>query len=102
MKYAFFVSISILLLASCQKEIRLNSSDVTYLDQVRKVLKDSLSDNDFSKLDFTRARITKNPPASTYYFRIPFKRSLLSQEFVLLKTYTNGTVLSGLIINLQR
>src|SRR3954453_22955779 len=98
MKFFYLICIFILMVASCQKEIRSDSPNVTYMEKVRTVLKDSLSDYDFGQLNFSGAKITKSAP-STFYLKIPFKQSSISSQFVVVKTSREGTVFSGLIIN---
>ena len=101
MKRLLLFTLSIVLIVSCQKNTNSVHSDSYYLKNVEKSLSDSLSKNDFARLDLGHAIII-NPDSTTSYLRIPFLGIPLSKEFVVLKTNTNGIVFEGFIIDLKK
>jgi hypothetical protein len=101
MKPLLLLTLSLLLIVSCRKGINSEPSSSTYLKNVKASLNDSLSKADFSALDFSKAIIT-NAGNAVNYLRIPFKGIKISEEFVLLKTNSNGDIIKGLIINLKK
>jgi hypothetical protein len=95
-----FITLSLVLLVSCQKEIRtLHHS--RYIENVKSALKDSLSQADYITLDFSKAILSKVDSASLYMFRVPLKGKNIKNDFVILKTDANGIVERGKIIHLE-
>lgn len=73
-----------------EKDLILNYDG--YLEQVKAALKDSLPQNDFSRLDFMSYK--KNSSGSgSFYCRIPLVDA--EREFVFLKTDSMGHILVG-------
>lgn len=94
----FFLAFSIFVI-SCQKEMN-TSDELTYLEQVKINVKDSLASNDFSSLDFSRTIRTEID--EQYLLRVSQKGKPLANDFVLLETDKRGAILRGLIIHMER
>jgi hypothetical protein len=101
MKKLLLFPLLFVLVSSCHKNIDTKKSDSNYLAKVKKALSDSLSNNDFATLDFSKAIIT-NPDSTFSFLRIPFKGIKFSDEFVLAKTYANGKIAKGFIIDMKK
>ena len=88
------------LLTACRKE-QVASGPASYLETVQTVLRDSLSEADFSKLDFKEARLNKVDSAGLFLLRIPFSGKPLATDFVLLQTDALGSITQGRIVHLE-
>lgn len=99
MKHIYLFFVVTMFLLSCQKEVQQN--DYGYLDQVKTSLHDSLSQQDFENLDFSRAVLSKADSPQLYFLRIPFNGKKLQSDFVLLQTSKVGKVQTGKIIHLE-
>jgi len=97
MKPLFTLTICACLLIACRKA-ELPAND--YLGQVKTALRDSVSAEDFSTLDFSRAVLNSVDSVHLYLLRIPFK-NLGANHFVLLKTSKEGSILQGRIVTLD-
>src|SRR5436189_6366649 len=96
-----FITFALLLIVSCKKEINNKNVFSGYIKNVKAALKDSLSANDYSILDFTRAVLSKVDSVQLYFLRIPAKGKEIKNDFVLLKTDVNGKIERGKIIHLE-
>lgn len=101
MKKLLLISFVITFLLSCRKEINSVNSDTTYLSNVVKGLKDSLSDNDYTNIDIAKSVLTKATD-EIRFLKIPFKGHEISADFVLLQTNSYGVITVGFIINLNK
>ena len=101
MRHLIFILISLTVLISCQKEIKIQNEKLAYLQNVKTSLKDSVSIDDYSSLDFDRAVLTTIIGDEVLLLRIPFKNKLMRNDFVLLQTKQNGSVTRGKIIHLD-
>ena len=97
MKHLLSIAVMLSCLMSCQKEVVLERIKNPYLERVKTSLKDSISTNNFSALDFARA-VQSPINQDTSYLRIPFSGKSLKQEFVLLHTNKTGAIKRGRII----
>lgn len=100
MKQIITLIIFSIIIFSCKKEIPKERSE-HYLQKVKSELKDSLSANDYSTLDFSKAVFNKVDSVGLYFLRIPFKEKRVATDFVLLKTTKDGKVEQGKIIHLE-
>jgi hypothetical protein len=95
------VTIVLLAMASCKKELSGPANDSVYLKTVKTSLKDSMSAADFQSLDFTKTVRTFIDSGHITLLRIPFKEKNISNDFVLLQTDENGACLKGRIISMN-
>jgi hypothetical protein len=99
MKHIYYLLVGLIALSSCQKELQQNNDD--YISNIKASLKDSVSSQDYNKLDFTKAILSKSDSAGLYLLRIPFHGKELKNDFVLLQTSKTGQVQRGKIIHLE-
>lgn len=99
MKQLLLISIVILVLFSCQKDLQPTSSD--YIETVRRELKDSLSSSDFQALDFSGAARSRIDSVGLFFLRVPFKQKNGQEDFVFVKTNEKGNIEKGKIVHLQ-
>lgn len=100
MKQLLTVTLTLIFLASCRKEVQTPEND--YLTCVQAALRDSLPAGEMNHLDFDRAVLGRVDSAGLYLLRIPFKGKQLSAQFVLLQTTRTGAILQGRIVQLQK
>jgi hypothetical protein len=100
MKRTFTLLIFCFIVFSCKKEISHIGSD-HYLRNVKSSLKDSLSNNDYSSLDFSKAVLNKVDSVDLYFLRVPFKGNSVASDFILVKTSKDGKIERGKIIHLE-
>lgn len=100
MKQLLTVTLTLIFLASCRKEVQTPEND--YLTCVQAALRDSLPAGEMNHLDFDRAVLARVDSAGLYLLRIPFKGKQLSAQFVLLQTTRTGAILQGRIVQLQK
>ena len=72
-----------------------------YLQTVETALKDSLSVADFNNLVFEKAVLSKIDSLDINFLRIPFRNKNFRNDFVLLKTKGDGSIVKGKIIQLS-
>lgn len=101
MRHLIPILFSLTVLVSCQKEIKVQNENEVYLQNVKTSLKDSLSGDDYSILDFDRAVLTTIKDDEVLLLRVPFKNKLIRNDFVLLQTKQNGSIARGKIIHLD-
>jgi hypothetical protein len=102
MRHLTFITLTLLVIVSCKKEININKHDFSgYLQNVKATLKDSLSNNDYASLDFNRAVLSKVDSVQLYLLRIPFKSKEIKNDFVIVKTNGEGKLERGKIIHLD-
>src|SRR4051812_11101189 len=110
MKNALIITGFLLLIASCKKDEISQSIKTSesphglknkneYLQNVKKYLKDSLSNTEFKNLDFKKSSATKFDRGNIYLLRIQFKRP--GNEFVLIRTDSLGNCSKGMILNIN-
>lgn len=102
MKHFFLLTvITMLTMVSCKKEISPTRVE-TYLENIKKVTRDSMNAADFGLLDFSRVVKTHIDSSHVYLFRIGFKGKSLATDFVLLRADASGNIRSGRIIHLKQ
>ncbi len=101
MKNLLLIALAVVWMSSCKKDIRSGNPHPSYLENVKTVLKDSLSSGDYANLEFKKSIITKAEDGRNL-LRVPFNGKKLAEEFVLLKTDSLGQVLKGLIVSLTQ
>jgi len=102
MRHLTFITLTLLLIVSCKKEINYNKHDFSgYVENVKAALKDSLSANDYASLDFKRAVLSKVDSVQLYLLRIPLKGKEIKNDFVMVKTNADGKVERGKIIHME-
>src|SRR5436190_16826640 len=102
MRHFIFISLTLLLIVSCKKEINNNKHDFSgYVENVKASLKDSLSANDFASLDFNRTVLSKVDSVQLYLLRIPLKGKEIKNDFVIVKTKVDGKVERGKIVHME-
>ena len=100
--FVLFATITFVLF-SCKKEFtNLESNQSSFLKNIKEHLRDSLSQADFSKLDFNKTVITHYPNKDYSILRVPFLNKCFEDEFVLLKIETEQTFSLGKIVQLKR
>jgi hypothetical protein len=100
MKYLISICLLFVFITSCKKEIKTIDSSA-YLRNVRTGLKDSLAANDYAQLDFSKAILNKVDSVQLYFLRIPFNGKSLANDFLVVKTNSNGVIEKGRIIHLE-
>src|SRR5216117_2674496 len=101
MRHLTFIILTLILIASCKKEINNNKHDFSgYVENVKAALKDSLSANDYASLDFNRAALSKVDSAQLFLLRIPLKGKEIKNDFVIVKTKADGKIERGKIIHM--
>ena len=102
MRHLTFITLTLLLIVSCKKEINNNKPDLSgYVQNVKAALKDSLTSNDYAALDFNRAVLSKVDSVQLYLLRIPLKGKEIKNDFVIVKTNYDGKVERGKIVNME-
>jgi hypothetical protein len=101
MKQLLPLTIFLVCLVSCKKEIDSVSKQSSYLTRVQASLKDSLEKTTFESLDFSKALRSK-VNVDTSFLRIPFKGKLLQDGFVLVQTNELGNISKGRIVDLNK
>jgi hypothetical protein len=95
-----------LAVSSCKKTTVTNAQQaITYQDYVAVVqaaLKDSLSSNDYSNLDFGRAILSGVDSLNIHFLRVPLAGQSIANNFLLVKTDAEGHVLKGRFIAITR
>jgi hypothetical protein len=100
MKQVLCISLLLLLLTACKKEIKTFNSN-NYLESVKTALKDSVAANDYGQLDFDKTVLNKVDSVQLFYLRIPFKGKSLMNDFVIVKTDYKGIIEEGKIVHLE-
>lgn len=98
-------------LASCTKQGTIdqfnarqgNSFDeqISYINNIKDLLKDSLSISDFAALNFNTMYTQRDVPGKYYYIRIGFKGNKISNDFVLLKTDSTFKTIKARIVHVE-
>lgn len=101
MKHLSTQLLLIIVLVSCQKDFTIDHKQNSYLDNVKAYLRDSLSSEDFSILDFSRAVRTKINGDSLHILRVPFKDRSIESDFLLLQTDIQGNYGRGRIVSIN-
>jgi hypothetical protein len=101
MKRLLLITLFALILFSCQKEIKNDSSDSGYLDKVELSLKDSISATDYASLDFSKVAKTFIDSGNVTLLRIPFKQKSINSDFILLQTTVEGGIKKGRVIHIN-
>ena len=101
MRHLIFILISLTVLISCQKEINIQNESAAYLQNIEAALKDSINNDDYRVLDFSRAVLTSIKDDEALVLRIPFKNKIIRNDFVLLQLEKNGAIKRGKIIHLD-
>jgi len=102
MRHLTLITLTLLLIASCKKEINNNKPDLSgYVQNVKAALKDSLTSNDYAALDFNRAVLSKVDSVQLYLLRIPLKGKEIKNDFVIVKTKVDGKVERGKIVHME-
>jgi hypothetical protein len=102
MRHFILISLTLVLIVSCKKEINNTKNDFSgYLENVKAALKDSLSANDYASLDFNRTVLTKVDSVRLYLLRIPLKVKDVKNDFVIVKTKVDGKVERGKIVHME-
>ena len=101
MKQVLPLTIFLVCLISCKKEIDSNSKQSSYLSRVQASLKNSLDKATFESLDFSRTLRSK-VNADTSFLRVPFKGKGLQNGFVLVQTNESGIINRGRIVDLNK
>ena len=101
MRRLTFITLTLLLIVSCKKEINSKNNFSGYIENVKTALKDSLSASDYATLDFSKPVLSKVDSVQLYLLRIPLKGKNIKNDFVLVKTNAGGKVERGKIIHLD-
>jgi hypothetical protein len=97
MKHILLTLTIVLVVIGCKKEIEVPGD--TYLQTVKHGLSDSLSSQDFERLDFNSSVLSKVDSLSLYVLRVPFQGSQVGYDFVIVKTTIGGKIEQGKIIH---
>lgn len=106
-----------LVVTGCQKEVNQGTrdqiqdsrfdvpgsrlEDSLFINQVKLGLKDSISGTDLSALDFSKLLLSTFDNGKILLLRIPFRGKLISNDFVLLQTDVNASILRGRIVHID-
>jgi hypothetical protein len=91
----------ILLIYSCKKDAGNAPETNSYLHSLLSHLRDSLSIDDFSRLDTTKAWLTDPGKGKSKTLRLAFYRKPVTGDFVLLRTDDEGDILQGQVVHLE-
>ena len=97
MKHLYTLTFLLCFLFACRKA---DHKADNYLTRVQTALKDSVSSEDYSSLDFSRSVLSKVDSADLYLLRIPFTR-FDAGHFLLLQTTKEGTIRQGRITEIR-
>ena len=100
MKLLYAFAIAVLLITSCKKEVH-EKVNIDVFKTMKAFLKDSLSMDDYSGLDFSRVVCNRVDSAGLYFMRVPFKEKAITESFVIVKIKNNTSVEAGKIIRLD-
>ena len=101
MKALTITSVTLLLLVCCKKQPVEMQDDWLQFQHVKTLLKDSMSTDDFSDLDFSRVVKGKLENEQAIYLRIPLNTNKYS-EFVLIQMDTENKVSRSRIITIEK
>ena len=102
MRHLTLITLTLLVITSCKKEISNNKHDFPgYVQNVKAALKDSLTSNDYAALDFSRTVLSKVDSVQLYLLRIPLKGKEIKNDFVIVKTNYDGKVERGKIVHME-
>jgi|GEM_PF-767196 len=101
MKQLASATFFILLFYSCKKDAGKNLATSIYLSSVLSHLRDSLSRDEFNRLDTNKALLTEPGKAKYYTLRLPFTGKPIAEDFMLLRTDGSGNILQGQIVHLE-
>src|SRR5258708_16257285 len=101
MKKLISAAIFILFAYSCRKDAVIQADSGVYLHSVLTHLRDSLSVEDFNRLDTGKAILTNPGTGTLYTLRFPFTGKSLAGDFVLLRTDPAGNILKGQVVHLE-
>jgi hypothetical protein len=86
---------------SCRKDAVIQADSDVYLHSVLTHLRDSLSVEDFNRLDTGGAILTDPGTGTLYTLRLPFTGKSMAGDFMLLQTDASGTILKGQVVHLE-
>ena len=101
MKHLLFITALLIIVVSCRKEIQ-DPQNILFIDKISIQLKDSLSAEDFQKLDFKNTVMSVIPSLGQSFLRIPFANKSLASDFILLKIRNDGYFFTGKIFNINK
>src|SRR4051812_31807427 len=99
MKQVYILICLVFVLYSCKRQDFIHQEN--FLSAVERQLRDSLSHEDYAKLDFGRAILSQVDSVGLYFLRIPFSGKSIAHDFVLLKTNHEGLIERGKLIHLD-
>lgn len=95
------VLLILLCVTACKKEKIVQETKMDFLSNLKSGLMNHLTQEDFDQIDFNTIVNTTENEGSIFFSRLTFKGSNMTREFLLVKTTSNGTIVTGKIINLQ-
>ncbi|MDB5229622.1 MAG: hypothetical protein JWN76_427 [Chitinophagaceae bacterium] len=95
MKKIYAILLAGLIITSCRK------TEPVQPNNIQKILRDSLSSIDFSRLDFSRSVRSKIPGTNNALLRVAFKERDLFQDYILLQIDSKEKVLAGKILHID-
>jgi hypothetical protein len=101
MKKLIGATFLILLLQACKKDVGKGPGTSIYLHSVLPNLRGSLSTDEFSRQDTSKAYLTEPGKAKYYTLRLPFVGKPIAEDFMLLRTDANGNILQGQVVHLE-
>ncbi|MBA2499926.1 MAG: hypothetical protein H0V30_09395 [Chitinophagaceae bacterium] len=101
MKQRLYIFLLFVIFYSCKKDISLSPQPQAYMAKIKTALLDSLTFADFDNLYFEKAVLTKIDSLHVHLLRIPFKNKKFSNDFLLLKTKEDGSIIKGTIVHLS-
>lgn len=101
MKQRLYIFLLFVIFYSCKKEIPPIQQPHGYLQKIKTVLKDSLSVADFNNLVIEKAVLSNIDSLDILLLRIPFRDKNFRNDFLLLKTKRDGSIIKGKIIHLS-
>lgn len=107
MKHLIVVTVIIVCLYSCKKDQVYDAQDPLSLSQqffanVQQQLKDSLSTDDYSHVNFSQLLKSKDVQSNFYFLRIGLLNKSLATDFILLQTDSLGNVRGGKLIHVDK
>jgi hypothetical protein len=102
MKKLLCAALLLVAVYSCKKEAATNPSSGAYLKSVLGQLRDSLSPSIFQSMDTSRAFLTDPTQTNAYTLRFAFTGKSMTEDFILLRTDSQGKILQGGIIHLAK
>jgi hypothetical protein len=100
--YSTYTLLEVYLLSCKNGRIKISTESAMLLQKMEAYLKDSMSSDIYTTLNFKHSVLIKTDNAELNYMRIPFRGRNISRDFVLLQENVTGWDLQGRIIHINK